>query len=88
MYYSVDILVVVGKLSPLYLESKRFYRALQESRRREQQRMVNSPFIAIDEVHNILSECPDRLAISLQFFLQGIGKIKYNTKISLFCIDY
>ena len=35
--------------------------------------MVNTPFLEIDNVANLLHQCPDRLAVSFQYFLQGIG---------------
>ena len=37
--------------------------------------MVNTPLLEVEEVGDIMGETPDRLAISIQFFLQGIGLV-------------
>ena len=66
-------MIVVGKNGKSYHEAKRLYRALQETNRKNKEKLVNSPFIDIDNVISVLDECPDRLATSLQYFLQGIG---------------
>lgn len=57
----------------MYAETKKIYRTLQELNKKTPQKMVNSPYLEIDNVCSILQESPDRLATSLQFFLQGIG---------------
>jgi hypothetical protein len=69
----VDAMIVVGKNGKSYIEGKRIYRHLQEVHKKNPKRMVNSPFIEIDNVTDVLKECPDRLATSMQYFLQGIG---------------
>lgn len=71
----VDALIAVGKNSTHFHDTKKFYQAMQASHKQEPQKLVNSPFLEIDNVVNILCECPERLAISFQYFLQGIGLI-------------
>lgn len=69
----VDALIMVGKLSPLYAETKKFYKTLQEFNRKSLQRLVNTPFLEIDNCQDILNECPHRISVNLLYFLQGIG---------------
>ncbi|CAF1105384.1 unnamed protein product [Brachionus calyciflorus] len=69
----IDAMIAVGKLSPLYTETKKFYKTLQDLNKKTPQRLVNSPYLEIDNCVNILKECPERLTSSLQYFLQGIG---------------
>ena len=69
------MLVACGRRASNASETKRFYKALIDSRRSELQQLVNCPLLEIEEVGDILGEAPDRLATSLQFFLQGIGLV-------------
>ncbi|RNA04423.1 hypothetical protein BpHYR1_033093 [Brachionus plicatilis] len=69
----VDALIVVGKLSPLYAETKKFYKILQEFNKKSLHRLVNSPFLEIENCQDILRECPQRISASMLYFLQGIG---------------
>ena len=71
--FSVDVLTVAGKHSSSYQETKRFFKTLQESRKRNPKQMVNCPFLEIESTSRVIRECPDKLATILQFFLQGIG---------------
>lgn len=64
-----------GRRSSIANESKKFYKALYESRRSDLQNLVNCPLLEVEEVGDLIGESPDRLATSLQFFLQGIGLI-------------
>jgi hypothetical protein len=66
-------MIVVGKLGKSYGEAKKLYRTMQDFNRKNPEKLVNSPFIDIENVTNVLEECPERLASSLQYFLQGIG---------------
>ena len=68
-----DALIACGKNSTSYAESKKLYKAFQENNRKTPLRMVNSPFLELDNISSVLSESPERLAVSLQYFLQGIG---------------
>jgi hypothetical protein len=70
----VDVLTAVGKKASLASETKKFYKALYESRKNNRSALVNCPILEVEEVGDVMGETPDRLAISLQFFLQGIGK--------------
>lgn len=70
---NVDALILVGKLSPLYAETKKFYKSLQEFNKKSLQRLVNSPFIEIENCQDILRECPQKISVNLLYFLQGIG---------------
>jgi hypothetical protein len=45
---SIDILTAVGKESCSYNEAKRLYRTLQEVRRKDPKRLVNCPFLDIE----------------------------------------
>lgn len=65
--------MAVGKNSCSYGEAKKFYKALQENRRMTPERMVNTPFIQIENTSNALHESTNRLAVSIRYFLQGIG---------------
>ncbi len=69
------MLTAAGKKSANFTETKKFYKALCESRRKELQNLVNSPLLEVEEVGDIMGETPDRLATSMQFFLQGIGLV-------------
>lgn len=69
----VDVLVAVGKKASLCSETKKFYKALYDSRKNEFQRLVNCPLLEVEDVGDIMGETPDRLAVSLRYFLQGIG---------------
>ena len=72
----MDVLCIVGKKASLASETKKIYKALYESRREDKQKMlVNCPLLEVDDVADIIGETPDRLAISLQFFLQGMGQL-------------
>jgi len=66
-------LIAVGKNSPSYSETKKFYKSLQEVHRKNPKKLVNTPFLEIDETVNVLQESPNSLATSFQYFLQGIG---------------
>lgn len=66
-------MIAIGKNSPAYGDSKKFYKSLQDVRRKNIKEMVNSPFLELDGVCDVLKESPERLAVSLQYFLQGIG---------------
>ena len=68
-------MIITGKNSRSFNEAKRIYKHLQDLSKRKPERLVNSPFIDIDNIANILVECPDRLAANIQYFLQGIGLI-------------
>lgn len=72
-FFSIDILTAVGKESLGYNEAKKFYRSLQENRKKEPQKLVNCPFLDLETTVNVLKDRPERLASSLQYFLQGIG---------------
>ncbi len=72
---SVDVLTVAGRHSSGYHEAKKFFKSLQESRKRSPQHMVNCPFIEIDGSSHVIKENSEKLATSLQFFLQGIGLV-------------
>ena len=65
-----------GKKSSNATESKKFYKALYESKRNSGlKNLVNSPLLEVEEIGDILGESPDKLALSMLFFLQGIGLV-------------
>ena len=66
----------MAKKGSLGSETKKFYKSLTDSRKDDLKSLVNCPFLEEDVV-DILGEAPDKLAKSLQFFLQGIGKLIY-----------
>ena len=68
------MLTAVGKKASLANETKKFYKSLCESRKKKHQDLVNCTLLELDNVGDLIGEAPARLAISLQFFLQGIGK--------------
>lgn len=67
--------IAFGRKASLASETKKFYKALYESRRNKLQLLVNSPLLEVEDVGDVIGETPDRLAISLQFFLQGCGNL-------------
>lgn len=69
----VDVMLAVGQKSTLANDAKKFYKSLQEVRRKNIKQMVNSPFVQLDGVSDVLEEAPERLACTFQYFLQGIG---------------
>jgi hypothetical protein len=70
-----DTLIACGKNSSFYGESKRLFKALQEANKKTPRKMVNSPFLELDNIADVLKESPKRLATSFQYFLQGIGLV-------------
>ena len=66
-------MTAVGKKASLASETKKFYKCLYDSRKNDFQRLVNCPLLEVEDVGDIMGESPDRLAVSLRFFLQGIG---------------
>lgn len=73
LFKRVDVLTAYGKKASLSSETKKFYKALYDSRKIDLKMIVNCPLLEVDEVADVIGETPDRLAVSLQFFLQGIG---------------
>jgi hypothetical protein len=72
--FSVDIFIATGKQSPNYNESKRLFRSIQQNNKKSPEKMVNTPFLELDNTgNNILESSADQLALSIQYFLQGIG---------------
>lgn len=69
----VDVLIAYGKKASLSNETKKFYKALYETRKNNKQLLVNCPLLEVEEMGDVIGESPDRLAIALQFFLQGCG---------------
>jgi len=70
-----DTLVATNKNSTGYSESKKFYRAINESKKTNLTSLVNTPFIEIDSENTgrILENSTEQFATSVQYFLQGIG---------------
>jgi len=66
-------LTAYGKKASLSNETKKFYKALYDSRKNDLKMIVNCPLLEVEDVADVICETPDRLAISLQFFLQGMG---------------
>lgn len=64
---------MVGKNFSQANESKKFYKALEGSRKNNLKSLVNCPFIEVSHVSDIINYAPSKLAVSLQFFLQGMG---------------
>ena len=56
----VDALIAVGKNSASYGETKKFYHTLQLYNKLSPEKLVNTPFVEIDNVANLLSECPGK----------------------------
>jgi hypothetical protein len=54
-------------------ETKKFYKSLNKSRKNNLQQLVNCPLLEVEEIGDVMGECPDRLITSIQYFLQGIG---------------
>jgi hypothetical protein len=54
-------MIAVGKNSPSYGETKKFYQSLQLYNKLSPEKLVNTPFVEIDNVANLLSECPGNI---------------------------
>lgn len=63
----------MGKKASLSSGTKKFYESLYESRKQDRKTLANCALLEVEEVGDVLGETPDKLAIALQFFLQGIG---------------
>ncbi len=72
-----DVLIAYGKKASLSSETRKFYKALYETRKDNKQSLVNCPLLVVEDAGDVISESPDRLAVSLQFFLQGLGENYY-----------
>jgi hypothetical protein len=72
---TVDVLTIVGKNFPQASESRKFYKALESSRKDNLKTLVNCPFIEISYVSDVLNYGSGKLAVSLKFFLQGMGLV-------------
>ena len=70
-----------GKKGSLGSETRKFFKALNESRKENPKELVNCPLVEIDDAADVMGEAADRLAMSLQFFLQGIGNSKIEVKL-------
>lgn len=69
-----DTLIATNKNSTGYSESKKFFRAINESNRSNFRSLVNTPFIELDQTPGrILVNSTEQFATSVQYFLQGIG---------------
>jgi hypothetical protein len=66
-----DVLTAVGKKASLASEAIKFFKSLQSSRKDNKDSLVNCSLLELDDVCDILGEAPDKVAISLQYFLQG-----------------
>lgn len=75
-FTSVDVLTAVGKKNSQVTETIKFFRLLEESRKGNLNSLVNCTLLEMENIADVLDETPDQLAISFQFFLQGIGR--YN----------
>ncbi|KAI0977957.1 hypothetical protein GJ496_011421 [Pomphorhynchus laevis] len=74
-----DVLTMVGRNSSLWHTTDKFYSKFRYSRLYEHgdivKGMENSPLISFDNVTDIILEVPEKLAHTIQFFLQGLGLI-------------
>lgn len=66
-------MVVTGKNSKSNSDVRRLYKGLQECNKRNPEKLVNSPLIELENASDVLRDSKERLATSLQYFLQGIG---------------
>ena len=66
-------MIAVGKKSSLENGTKKFHKSLYDSRKNDKKTLANCALLEVEEVGDVMGETPDKLAISLQFFLQGIG---------------
>ena len=82
------MLIAVGKKASLASGTKKFYKSLYEVRsKRDRQSLANCALLEVEEVGDVIGEVPDRLAIALQFFLQGIGNRELQQQRNLFEIN-
>lgn len=71
----VDVLIAVGSKASLKNEAIKFYQALIMSRAPRPNTLANCPLLELDNVCDVMVEAPERLAISLKFFLHGLGLV-------------
>lgn len=71
----VDVLIAVGRKASLQNEAIKFYQALTMSRAEHPETLSNCPFLDLENVCDIMVEAPDKLAVSLRYFLQGMSLV-------------
>lgn len=69
------MLIAVGSKASLKNEAIKFYQALIMSRAQRPNTLANCPLLELDNVCDVMVEAPERLAISLKFFLHGLGLV-------------
>ena len=74
LFSRCDVLTTMGKKGSLGSETRKFFKALNESRKENLKQLVNCPLVEVEDVADVMGEAPDRLATALQFFLQGTSK--------------
>lgn len=71
----MDVLIAVGRKASLQNEAIKFYQALTMSRAEHPETLSNCPFLDLENVCDIMVEAPDKLAVSLRYFLQGMSLV-------------
>lgn len=68
-------MIAVGEKASLQSQAIKFYQALIMSRAERPESLSNCPLLNLDDVCDIMVEAPEKLAVSLRFFLQGMGLV-------------
>ncbi|KAH8876697.1 Ndr family [Schistosoma japonicum] len=67
------VLLITGALGSHHKKCRQLFEDLEKIRRDSGSQAAASEFVMIDDVSNVLTERPDKVIDSMQYFLQGIG---------------
>ncbi|XP_018645360.1 Ndr family, putative [Schistosoma mansoni] len=74
------VLLITGALASHHKKCRQLFEDLEKIRRDSGGQSGSSEFVMIDDVSNVLTERPDKVVDSMQYFLQGIGLLS-NLKL-------
>ncbi|CAH8557074.1 unnamed protein product [Schistosoma bovis] len=74
------VLLITGALASHHKKCRQLFEDLEKIRRDSGGQSASSEFVMIDDVSNVLTERPDKVVDSMQYFLQGIGLLS-NLKL-------
>ncbi|CAI2737753.1 unnamed protein product, partial [Dicrocoelium dendriticum] len=70
---SCPVLFVTGTLSPYNRSVHRLYTVARNAVRNQPEKLKHIELLQVDDVANVLVCRPEKLAYSLQYFIQGLG---------------
>ncbi|CAH8563129.1 unnamed protein product [Schistosoma haematobium] len=74
------VLLITGALASHHKKCRQLFEDLEKIRRDSGGQSASSEFVMIDDVSNVLTERPNKVVDSMQYFLQGIGLLS-NLKL-------